>query len=93
MPENIVRVTLDIRPASKIDPGPLFERIQRLIEDSELEILGGQAYQIPSYLRGAPDDETTTKRCPDCETPNQFGELCARCAREAAEISEARSIA
>ena len=29
-----------------------------------------------------PDCDDTVLCCPDCERPNQFGELCAACARE-----------
>lgn len=32
-----------------------------------------------------PDHDDTTHCCPDCERPNQFGELCAACARERGE--------
>lgn len=36
--------------------------------------------------KGAEDEEPTiddsVKFCPDCETPNQFGELCSRCIRD-----------
>jgi hypothetical protein len=47
MPEPVIRVTLDIRPSVRIDPGPVFERIQRLLEDSnEFDILGGSAHRI-----------------------------------------------
>lgn len=28
------------------------------------------------------DTDDTVKYCPDCETPNQFGELCEPCRRE-----------
>jgi hypothetical protein len=26
--------------------------------------------------------DDSVKRCPNCETPNQFGETCARCIKE-----------
>jgi len=29
-----------------------------------------------------PDIDDLVRFCPDCETPNQFGELCNRCQRE-----------
>jgi hypothetical protein len=29
-----------------------------------------------------PEHDDSVKCCPDCEKPNQFGELCAECARE-----------
>ena len=40
------------------------------------------AYAIPNT--GVFGDDGP-KRCPECETPNQFGQLCARCRREEAE--------
>lgn len=32
-----------------------------------------------------PDHDDTVRCCPDCERPNQFGELCVECARERKE--------
>jgi hypothetical protein len=29
-----------------------------------------------------PDIDDSVRFCPECETPNQFGELCGRCQRE-----------
>lgn len=29
-----------------------------------------------------PDVDDSVCFCPECETPNQFGELCGRCQRE-----------
>lgn len=29
-----------------------------------------------------PEHDDSVKCCPDCERPNQFGELCAECERE-----------
>lgn len=29
-----------------------------------------------------PDVDDSVRFCPECETPNQFGELCGRCQRE-----------
>jgi hypothetical protein len=29
-----------------------------------------------------PDVDDSVNFCPECETPNQFGELCTRCRRE-----------
>lgn len=29
-----------------------------------------------------PDIDDSVHFCPECETPNQFGELCGRCRRE-----------
>lgn len=29
-----------------------------------------------------PDVDDSVKYCPECETPNQFGEICARCERD-----------
>jgi hypothetical protein len=44
---NIVRITLDIRPAHNIDPGPLFERIKTLLETSdEFDIQAGSGRQL-----------------------------------------------
>jgi hypothetical protein len=34
-----------------------------------------------------PDYDDTVKCCPNCETPNQFGELCHRCLQEEAKTS------
>jgi hypothetical protein len=41
------------------------------------------------FDEGAPDDEPSSDAfddtvyfCPECETPNQFGELCPRCQAE-----------
>jgi len=31
---------------------------------------------------GEPDHDDTVHCCPDCERPNQFGELCPSCERE-----------
>ena len=30
----------------------------------------------------AHDIDDTVKACPECDTPNQFGEICPRCQRE-----------
>ena len=32
-----------------------------------------------------PDHDDTVRFCPDCERPNQFGELCPECSRERGE--------
>lgn len=40
-----------------------------------------------------PDHDDEVKCCPDCERPNQFGELCSDCQRERAiDASEPRDI-
>jgi hypothetical protein len=38
-----------------------------------------------SQYEEAPDIDDSVKCCPDCEGPNQFGELCVTCARERGE--------
>ena len=35
--------------------------------------------QEDSGLFPEPDIDDSVKFCPDCETPNQFGEICTRC--------------
>ena len=36
-------------------------------------------------LADEPDHDDTVHCCPDCERPNQFGELCASCASDRGE--------
>jgi len=40
-------------------------------------------------LYDEPSHDDSVRCCPDCERPNQFGELCAECARETGEQSYA----
>jgi hypothetical protein len=40
---------------------------------------------LNSELETEPDHDDSVKCCPDCERPNQFGELCVSCARERGE--------
>lgn len=35
------------------------------------------------FVTDEPDHNDTVHCCPDCERPNQFGELCPSCQREA----------
>jgi hypothetical protein len=40
-------------------------------------------HRLSDYpLATEPEIDDTVKACPDCETPNQFGELCNRCIDE-----------
>lgn len=46
---------------------------------------GGKLYEPASILDLAepePDQNDEVKCCPNCEKPNQFGELCFACQRE-----------
>lgn len=36
---------------------------------------------VPPYDDYPPEPDDSVKCCPECEAPNQFGELCARCRR------------
>jgi len=36
---------------------------------------------------GEPDYDDSVQMCPECETPNQFGELCPPCQREQDRIN------
>ena len=38
---------------------------------------------------GGPDHDDTVKFCPNCEKPNQFGELCIACSRDEQEAIDA----
>jgi hypothetical protein len=38
-----------------------------------------------------PEIDDTVHCCPECEAPNQFGELCDRCRREEEAIAERNS--
>lgn len=42
---------------------------------------GGLDFENPEVY-AEPDIDDSVKACPECETPNQFGEVCARCRRE-----------
>ena len=50
---------------------------------------GGLDFSNPEVY-AEPDIDDSVKACPECETPNQFGEVCARCRREIDEEREAR---
>jgi len=58
-----------------------------------VESLDGEMYEVPKYLvtkaelkkglKKVAEDEV--KKCPECEKPNQFGELCQKCLRDEQE--------
>lgn len=57
--------------------------------NNKLTALMRAVSELPPALRlqmmGEEEEPTiddSVKCCPDCETPNQFGELCARCIRD-----------
>lgn len=58
--------------------GEITEKGKQLIEDAAAS---GEFYEDPEE----PDHDDSIKCCPDCERPNQFGELCENCRREQEE--------
>jgi hypothetical protein len=49
---------------------------QQPMDEYETALYGGDDYY------DEPDVDDSVRFCPECETPNQFGELCDRCQRE-----------
>ena len=58
------------------------------LDEAELAALvaiGVDTYRLrqqPAELDVEPECDDSVLCCPDCEKPNQFGELCAECERE-----------
>lgn len=55
--------------------------------DENTEIICADCTAIEDAIDGAdePDHDDTVHCCPDCERPNQFGELCFSCAQDRGE--------
>ncbi len=47
-----------------------------------IDSLNGREGWAEADAPAEPDHDDSVRCCPDCERPNQFGELCAECARE-----------
>lgn len=42
----------------------------------------GYCYEVSCQFDDEPTHDDTVHCCPDCERPNQFGELCMTCQRD-----------
>lgn len=51
--------------------------------ERELQREADRNFEFYDDTPAEPEIDDAVRFCPECETPNQFGELCARCKDEA----------
>lgn len=67
------------------DMGDIDEPVCHECEQHEIDALAERGLDRYGESLEEPSHDDTVMCCPDCESPNQFGELCIQCARERGE--------
>lgn len=71
------------------EPGHFPEDVPNIVNCAYCgeDVIEGEPCTCEHYWPDAPDVDDSVKCCPDCERPNQFGETCVSCRRDA-ELAE-----
>lgn len=75
------RMTVEVDLIDQPEPEPPLA----VLDSAALEALGYTPEVIDAMMPAderEPDIDDSVRFCPECETPNQFGEVCDRCRRE-----------